>query len=237
MNDIKRTARITGLAYLGLAITGMVGFLLIRSALYVDGDSAQTLANLVERESFARLGVAFDFGIVITQALAALWFFKLFRRWNPFAAGALAAFGMVNAIMILVGVMFTSTALHVALNPASAPGGDQAGTIQLLVDLSNGAWSVSALFFGLWLIPMGYVVDSARLMPRALGAILMVSGGGYILSAFAKVLLPDAPLVAELLPLPATVGEFWILGYLLIFGVRASAVSGEREPVRVEATA
>ena len=55
-----RTARTTGLFYLGLAISGALGFLLIRPRLFAD-DAGATLANLVEHESRAppRGGVAF----------------------------------------------------------------------------------------------------------------------------------------------------------------------------------
>jgi hypothetical protein len=221
MHDIKRTARLAGLSYLGLALTGVLGFLLVRANLYVDGDSAQTLVNLTERESLARLGIALEFGIVISQALAALYFFKLFRGVNSFAAGALATFGMVNAIVILVGTLFASTALSVAHDPTGAPGGDQAATVQLLFDLSNGAWHVGGLFFGLWLIPMGYIVYSAEVMPRVLGLLLIAGGVGYLLSTFGSALLPDVSVaVVESPSYVATIAEFWMIGYLLIFGIR-----------------
>lgn len=44
---IVRTARTTGAFYLALGITGMLGFLMVRPALFVAGDPAATLANLV----------------------------------------------------------------------------------------------------------------------------------------------------------------------------------------------
>ncbi|HEY5692167.1 MAG TPA: DUF4386 family protein [Cyclobacteriaceae bacterium] len=43
------TARITGLWYLMLAITGIVGFMLLHSRIYVADDPSQTLANLIEQ--------------------------------------------------------------------------------------------------------------------------------------------------------------------------------------------
>lgn len=216
MNDIKKTARAAGLWYLGLAISGLVGFMAIRGQLYVADDAAATAANLVENESLARLGIAADMAIVVTQALAALYFYKLFRSANAFAAGALAAFGLINAVAILVGVASTATALDVALS------GGAADTVQVLYNLSDAMWGVGALFFGLWLIPMGYVVYTARLMPRALGAILVAGGATYVLSAFVMYLLPDAPgAIAGVLTTLPTIGEFWIIGYLLTIGVRA----------------
>ena len=81
------TARTTGLLYLGLAITGVLGFQLVRGQLYVADDPGGTLSNLVEHASMARLGIVLELGIVLTQALTAVWFFRLFRRVDSFAAG------------------------------------------------------------------------------------------------------------------------------------------------------
>ena len=77
--DLIRTARFTGLFYLGLAITGLLGFMIIRNQIFVADDSAATLAHLVERETLARWGIVMEVGIVFTQTLTALWFFQLFR--------------------------------------------------------------------------------------------------------------------------------------------------------------
>ena len=79
MDALVRTARMTGVFYLGLAITGALGFLLIRPLLFAEGDPSATLANLLENEALARVGVAAELGIVVTQALAAVWFYRLFR--------------------------------------------------------------------------------------------------------------------------------------------------------------
>ena len=41
-----------------------------------------------------------------------------------------------------------------------------------------------------------------------------------MLSAFATYLFPSADLVRQLLTVPSIVGEVWITGYLIIFGIR-----------------
>ena len=71
---------------------------------------------------------------------------------------------------------------------------------------------------------MGWCVLRSGWMPRALGWILVGGGIGYVLSAFVRYLAPDAPVVADALAYPATVGEFWMVGYLLIRGVRRHAL-------------
>lgn len=220
MHALIRTARTTGLFYLGLAVTGVLGFVVIRSRLFAADDPAATLANLVDNQSLARAGVALELLIVLTQALAAVWFYRLFRTADPLAASGIAAFGLVNAVTVLVSAALLATAVEVALDPI----GDAATTVQLLYLVSGNLWGVGALFFGLWLIPMGSCVLRSGWMPRPLGWVLVSGGIGYLLSAFIRYLAPEAQVVADALAYPATVGEFWIVIYLLAIGVRRRAL-------------
>lgn len=212
-----RTARITGLLYLGLGITGMLGFLLIRSRLFAPEDPAATSANLIAHEGLARAGIALEMGVVLTQALVALWFWRLFRTVDAFAAGAIATFGLLNAAAALGGVAALAGALQTAVDQT----GD-ASDVQLLYVVSTNFWGVGSLFFGLWLIPMGWCVLRSGWMPRPLGWFLITGGVGYVLSAYAGFLAPGTVLVSVLV-VPATIGEFWMIGYLLTRGVRRPA--------------
>lgn len=185
-----RDARVAGLLYLGLAVTGVLGFVLL--------------------EPGTPLDVVAELGIVATQALTALAFYRLFRSVDPFRAGALAAFGLLNAAVILVSAGALAAALGGTTSPTS---------VDLLVALSDSMWLVGGLFFGFWLVPMGLLVLQSGWLPRPLGWLLMVSGAGYVASTVVTLLLPDAALLPDLLTLPATVGELWMIGYLLVRGV------------------
>jgi hypothetical protein len=226
MHSLTRTARATGAWYLGLAITGAAGHLFIRSALFVEGDPAATAAKLAERSSLAHLGLLMELLIVVTQAAAAVGFYRLFRDINASAAGALRAFGLVNSVAIMASAVFLATASAVVADPTLAPAGDVGATAQLLYVLSGHAWGVGALFFGLWLIPMGSIVATSRRMPRPLGWILVAGGVGYVASALLDYGWADAPqALVGALPFFATVGEVWMIGYLLSVGIRRPAVA------------
>jgi hypothetical protein len=200
--------------------TGVLDFRIIRPRL-MDPDSPEaTLTNLVDNEALARLGITLEMGVVVTQALTAVWFYKLFRSVDTFAAGTLATFGMVNAAAIRCSGAFLATALDVAVDPI----GDAAATAQLLYLVSGNLWEVGMLFFGLWLIPMGWLVLRSGWMPRPLGWVLVAGGIGYVASAFVGYLAPDADVVAEALTVPASIGEFWMIGYLLVRGVNRRAL-------------
>lgn len=215
--ELVTTARITGFWYLMLAISGVVGFLVLHPQVYVSGDLSQTASNLREQETMARLRLLLEFAIVVSQALAAVYFFKLFKDINHFASWALAAWGTMNAGVIMISAIAMGGAINVA--NGTLPLSDQLIIIQIFDQIIKNAWGVGSLFFGLWLIPMGYIVVSSQRMPIWLGRTLILGGVGYIASAFLHYAGLQFSWI-DMLTIPATIGEFWMIGYLFIFGIR-----------------
>ena len=194
--------------------------MLIRNQLFVADNAEATLANLIQHEPLARLGIVLEMGVVITQALVALWFYRLFAGVNTFAAGSIAAFGLVNAAAILVSAGLLATALDVSQDPSLTVSGGAASTAQLLYAISANLWIVGGIFFGLWLIPMGWLAQRSGWMPNLLGRILMIGGLGYVANALLTYLIPNPGPAVELLTMPATIGELWMVGYLCLRGIR-----------------
>lgn len=230
------TARTTGLLYLAMAVAAVPGFLVIRPLLFDPESPLGTLTHLVENEQLARVGIGLELTLVVLQALTALWFFRLFRHVDAFAAGSVAVFGLVNAVAVLGSAAGLATALEAAL------AGDAAGS-QLMYVLSGNLWGVGALFFGLWLVPMGLLARRSG-MPRALAWVLVAGGVGYVVSAFVAYLAPGASAFGDALAYLATVGELWIIGVLLWRGFRRSgtprpdgATPGRAAAVPMPATA
>ena len=156
--------------------------------------------------------------IVASQALAAVWFYRLFRSINPWAAWAVGAFGMMNAVAIMISAMSMGAIIDIA-NVTGTDVDNKLVQVQLLIQLIKHAWGVGGLFFGLWLMPMGYIVVSSTCMPVWLGRMLILGGIGYLLTTFLGYTgLKNS--MMDLLTLPATVGEFWMIGYLLLYGIR-----------------
>lgn len=127
-----RTARIAGLWYLCLGIAGVLGFIVVRDRIFVPDDPTATLANVTGRETLARLGVALEVAIALSQALAALWFYRLFCTIDTWLAGALAAFGLANAVTIVGSAALLATIVEVANDNALHGAGDPAAFAQVL---------------------------------------------------------------------------------------------------------
>ena len=216
--SLIKTARITGLWYLMMAITGILGFMVFHSQIFVSGNPEQTLTNLVELESTARIRLLLEFAIVISQALTAVWFFKLFKDNYEWEAWTLGIWGMVNALAIMISAISIASAIGIANSDISAME-DKVLLIQVLQHIISNAWGIGGLFFGLWLLPMGYIVVKSKRLPIWLGRVLILGGIGYLVSTVLRYAGIDFSF-NRFLMLPATIGEFWMIGYLLIFGIR-----------------
>jgi Domain of unknown function (DUF4386) len=214
------TARLTGIWYLILAISGMLGFLIYQPQIFITNNPEQTLKNLINLETTARIRLILEFVIIISQALSAFWFYKLFKPINEWGAFTLAIWGTMNAAIILISAISMASAIDIA-SSSTLSLQEKIGFIQLLSLFIANAWGVGSLFFGLWLIPMGYIIVASKKMPIWLGRTLILGGIGYIFSAFLEYLGMKHP-IFDLLVIPASIGEFWIIGYLLIYGLRPS---------------
>ncbi|MBR9918497.1 DUF4386 domain-containing protein [bacterium] len=161
--SLKKDARITGIWYLSLAVFGVLGFLVFHPKVFITGDPAATLQNIIENESIIRTRLLLELAIVLSQVLAAVWFFKLFRLINEWAAWSLAIWGTVNAVAIMISAIAMGSMINVA--SSSLMTDEQILLISVFHNIISNAWAVGSLFFGLWLIPMGYIVTHSRRMP------------------------------------------------------------------------
>ena len=125
---------------------------------------------------------------------------------------------MMNSVAIMGSAISMASAIEIASSSTQAIEG-KIMSIELLSTLVTNAWGVGSLFFGLWLIPLGYIVTSSKRMPVWLGRVLIIGGIGYLLSAIINY-IGIKGLFLDFLVIPATVGEFWMIGYLLIYGIR-----------------
>ncbi|CAM1361629.1 conserved membrane hypothetical protein [Tenacibaculum sediminilitoris] len=218
--QLIKTARTTGVWYLMMAISGILGFMVFHSQIFASDNPEQTLTNLIELESTARIRLFLEFAIVISQALTAVWFFKLFKENYEWEAWTLGIWGMVNALAIMISAISIASAIDIANSDVIAMK-DKVVLIQVCQNIISNSWGIGGLFFGLWLFPMGYIVIKSKRMPIWLGRVIILGGIGYLITTVIQYTGIDFGFNSFLI-LPATIGEFWMIGYLLIFGIRPS---------------
>jgi Domain of unknown function (DUF4386) len=90
----------------------------------------------------------------------------------------------------------------------------------MLLNTYNFIISISEMFWGLWLIPFGFLIYKSGFMPRLLGGLLLLGGVGYILDFSTFLAFPIYKQSVGLFTLLlGSAGEITIMLWLLIKGV------------------
>ncbi|MFH5880214.1 DUF4386 domain-containing protein [Arthrobacter sp. NA-172] len=101
------------------------------------------------------------------------------------------------------------------------PGGADA-LVLLLMDLQHSGFLIAQIFFGLWLLPMGYLAFTSGMFPKGLGVLLIIACFTYLAHLPFVFLWPEVGTVlTPFVAIPTTLAEVWMVLYLLIRGVKA----------------
>ena len=223
----KTFARLTGLLYLVVAILGSFAHLGARAAVYVPGDAAATAEKIVANATLFRLGFVADLIQTTLFMFVGLALYRLLRQVSENVARVMVVFVAIATSLILANMIHHLAALLVATEPSYAADLGVAGSqslVLLLLDMHHYGYLIAQIFFGLWLLPLGYLVFRSRRFPRALGVALIVACIAYLTEVLVAFLVPGIDeSMTMLIVIPSAIAEFWILFYLLIFGIRTPA--------------
>jgi hypothetical protein len=223
MNSPKRLARIAGVLYLLVAIFGgyAVGVAL---TMYVPGDATATTANVVQNAGLVRLGVVSDGVNQAVLVFLALTLYSLLKHVHRGAARAMVVLVAIAAAICSLNAVFMFESLQVATGAVdlSAFGTEGSNAIVLLLlDTQHYGYLIAQIFFGLWLVPLGYLAHKSGWFPKALAVSLVVAAGCYLVDLITAFLVPDFnQLIHTFIVIPCLIAEVWMVGYLLAVGVK-----------------
>jgi len=224
----KRLARIAGLLYLAVGILGAFAFAAVYSAMYVAGDAAATASKLVANAGLVKVGVAADLIQVVVWVFLALTLYVLLRHVSGYAARAMVVLVAIGASVSFVNILFEFQGMRVVTDPTYTAALGTAGATalaMLMLDLQHYGYYIAGIFFGLWLVPLGYLTFKSGMFPKVLGIVLVVGGIGYLVDTLAAFVAPElTPIIHAIAALLGIVAEVSLLAYLLIKGVRSPRV-------------
>jgi hypothetical protein len=211
----KGLARTAGWLYLVVAVLGGFAELYVRSRIVVAGDGAATADNIRESATLFRLGFASDLVQATFFLFTAMALYLLLRDVSEMVARAMVVIVAVSVGIICLNLLNQHMALQVATR-----GGSDAVAGQF-TDMHAAGYLIAQIFFGLWLLPLGYLVYRSGFVPRAIGVLLAVGCFGYLADTFVQFLAPGiAESVEPFVLAPAAVGELSLVVFLLVRGVR-----------------
>lgn len=227
MRNPRTQARIAGLLYLLLAVLGGWAELHVRGSVRHPGDARATASAIAEHEPLFRLGIAADILMATAFVLLGLVLYRLTQQSHQRAATVLMVFVAVGAASILINLTFHAAAWLVGSDPAYASllGADQRDALaMLLLEMHHHGYVLGGVFFGLWLLPMGYLAYHGTQFPSWLGVLLMIGCLTWVADPVLAFAAPQAPaIVRTIVSLPTSVAEFGLMLYLLVVGVRREA--------------
>lgn len=224
----KRLARITGGLYLAFVVAltladrfgfGVVDTELAREAL--TADSSQFAVGLVFGLLSAFLFVMAAWGLYVLLKPVNHDLALLFLVLNAIGV----AIQVASYIPLILAMLSTDTAGF-----AEAFSLAQVESLQYLsFDLYRLSFVAAQLFFATWLFPLGYLVYKSGILPKLLGALLLLDGFAVLLWFFQGTLLPDTPSISYPGLALSFIAEVGLGLWLLVRGIKSPADEPDQE--------
>jgi hypothetical protein len=219
MTSIRTTARIAGLLYLFQIPLGVFGILYVPKGLIVTGNMALTACNILANEFLFRLSIVSAILCALVTIATALYIYKVLKYVNENYAKWILLFALIAAPMSMLNEL-NSIAVLLLLKShefgAFFTQGQLHGLISIFLDLHKYGYQIVGIFFGLWLLPMGYLVFKSTYIPKIIGVFLIVTCLGYLIDFITFFLYPHFGIIISEY---TWAGEVLMVLWLLIKGV------------------
>ncbi len=219
-------ARIAGVLYLTIIISGIFAEFFVRQSLIVAGDAATTAENIMASAGLFRMGIAGDLIMIMSDVALALIFYILLKPVSNTLALLAAFFRLAQATTLginLLNLFFVLQLLNGADYLAALDTEQVHALVLLLLNAHSTGYAIGLVFFGFSIMILGYLIFRSGYIPRILGILLVPASLGYLVDSFAHVLLPNytdyAAVFTMVVFTPAFIAELALALWLLLKGV------------------
>ncbi|RQO69498.1 DUF4386 domain-containing protein [Pedobacter sp. KBW06] len=233
INPNKRTARIAGLLYLIVVLSGIFSLMYVPGKLIVTGDGSATVKNIIAAETLFRLGILSSFICYTAFLLLPLVLCQLLKPVHKTAAILMVVLAIVSVPISFVN-MFQKLAVLTLISKAEYLQIFDMGQLQaqvlLHLDYYNNGIKVLTIFWGLWLLPFGYLVFKSGFLPKILGILLMIGCFGYLINFTGNFLFTGyrETGISRWVSLPASIAEIGTCLWLLIIGIHSKNLKTDK---------
>jgi hypothetical protein len=224
-----RPATVAGLCYLLVIGGGLFAEVMVRQALVVPGDAAATARAIVENEMLWRLGLAVHLLYLVPALAVNVIVSSLFRSIDPMLARLALVFGVaaVTVEAVVLVYLYVPLAFSEHGTALAALEGSQA-LIYLATRLFATGFGFSLLLFAGFCVLIGTLILRSRVVPRVIGAMMILAGVCYVVNTVALVVSPVFwKLINPTILLPIVLAELSLALWLLVKGVGVEAKSAD----------
>lgn len=214
MTSPKIVARVAGSLYL------------VASVVFVFAMALRPAADHIRSSpTLFRVSLAADLVATACFLLTGMALYVLLEHVDRLTAAAMVVLVTVETVVAYLADLDLYAALTIVTNAdyAHELGADASrALVTLFTELHSGGLVIDELFFGIWLVPLGYLVIRSRQFPRLVGLLLIVAAVSWTGQFLANLLAPDLPYVFVIGQVGG-IGEFVFVVWLLVFGIRLPA--------------
>jgi hypothetical protein len=186
------------------------------------GDAAATARDVMGSGGLFRLGIASLLVVVVLDVVVAWALFRVFSPVAESVSRTAAWLRLAYAGVFMLAITELMGALRLLGNDGFL-GVVDAGQLQALALLRINAftdiWDAGLILFGAHLLAVGYLAYKSGYVPKILGILIGIAGGGYLVDSFAAVLGQPTNVAAF-----TFLGELLLALWLVIWGRRVTAI-------------
>jgi hypothetical protein len=216
-----RATTVAGLCYLAVIAGGLFAEGVVRQSLVVPGDAAATARAIFDNETLWRLGLAVHLLYLVPALAMKVIVSGLFRRVDPMLSRLALVFGVAAVTIEAVSLVYLYVPLALIENGATlAALEDAPALIYLATRLFATGFGFSLLLFAGFCVAIGVLIVRSRLVPRAIGAMMIVAGICYVVNTLALIVSPDFfEQINPTILLPILLAELSLALWLLLKGI------------------
>jgi hypothetical protein len=230
-----RQARIAGLCYLAVIVGGLFAEGVVRGSLIVPGDPAATARAIAADEALWRWGLAVHLLYLIPAIVMNVIICDLLKAVEPTLARLALVFsvaGVTIEAMSLLQLYVPLTMIEEGGALAALGEGQRQALSYLAIRLFPTGFGFALLFFAGFCVLVGVLILRSQLIPRVIGAMMIVAGICYVVNTLALILSPAlSDLIFPGILLPVLLAELSLALWLVVRGVKPEPLELEPEPL------
>ncbi|MFT3750454.1 MAG: DUF4386 domain-containing protein [Agriterribacter sp.] len=221
----RKLSKIAGILYFIVIITGMFSLAYVPKELFIWESPVKTFENINTHETLFRLSIASSAVCYLAFIFLPLALYQLLKYINQVYATVMALLAIVSVPISFSNLQHKYAILNLVdlskQNDAPALQDIQQLTMTYLTQYDNGIL-IATVFWGLWLLPFGYLVYKSNFLPKILGIFLMLGCMSYMINYLGNTLSSNyATLgISKYLSFLPAIGEIGICIWLLLIGVK-----------------
>ncbi|MBC6450097.1 DUF4386 domain-containing protein [Actinokineospora sp. HBU206404] len=187
-------------------------------------EQAATADSIEASATLYRLGFVGELVGAAAFLLTAMALFALLKHVSQAAAAAMVVFVAVSVAIQSLNLLNQKTALAIA---TSRTGSDHLAT--LFIEMQRDGYLIAQVYFGLWLLPLAYLIVKSGYFPKVLGVLLVIGCAGHLVDVLARFLAPEfGATISPFAMTPAAVAELTFIAWLLVKAVPRSRVAADQ---------